>query len=124
MLLEYYFFGFASVFGAGDSGAGPSVFACSFAIFPPWLTNFLVWENSPSLWPTIFSTIKTDTWTLPLCTPIVYPTISGVIVQDLSHVFTTTLSVILIFDNFSSNLWFTYGPFLSDRDIVLAVLAY
>src|SRR5690606_7749791 len=64
------------------------LFAIFSALVPGCPLNVLVGENSPSLWPTMFSVTKTGMWRLPLCTPKVSPTISGVIVERRDQVFT------------------------------------
>ena len=56
------------------------------AFVPGWPLNILVGENSPSLCPTMFSVTYTGMWRLPLCTPKVNPTISGVIVERRDQV--------------------------------------
>src|ERR1044071_1403278 len=43
-------------------------------------------EFSPSLWPTIFSLTNTGINFLPLCTPIVSPTMSGTTVERRDQV--------------------------------------
>ena len=48
--------------------------------------------NSPSLWPTMFSLTNTGMKRIPLCTAIVWPTISGVIVERRDQVLITRLS--------------------------------
>jgi hypothetical protein len=55
-------------------------------VIPLWARNVRVGENSPSLCPTIFSVTYTGTNLLPLCTAIVCPTISGMIVERRDHV--------------------------------------
>src|SRR5215216_5307406 len=62
------------------------LFAIFSAFVPGCPLNKRVGENSPSLCPTIFSVTKTGIWRLPLCTPKVRPTISGVIVERRDHV--------------------------------------
>ena len=42
-----------------------------------------VGANSPSLWPTMFSVMYTGMNFFPLCTAIVWPTISGMTVDRL-----------------------------------------
>ena len=44
---------------------------------PEWARNVRVGANSPSLWPTIDSEMKTGTCLRPSWTAIVWPTISG-----------------------------------------------
>ena len=54
----------------------------------------VVGATSPSLCPTIDSVINTGTCSLPLCTAIVNPTISGEIDDDLAQVLIGFLFVI------------------------------
>src|SRR5581483_11986730 len=62
------------------------------ALSPPCPRNARVGANSPSLCPTMFSVTKTGTCALPLCTPMVCPTIAGTIVDARLQVFTTRFS--------------------------------
>ena len=48
-------------------------------------------ENSPNLWPTMFSVTSTGTNFLPLWTPNVRPTNCGMIVDRRDHVRITSL---------------------------------
>src|SRR3989338_4563571 len=80
-----YSFLVAAVAGAAPGAADFSA-STSFWSFPPWRTNFRVGENSPSLWPTIFSTTRTGRKSYPLCTDTVKPTISGVMVDARAQV--------------------------------------
>ena len=73
---------------AGAAGGAPAgVTALSFAL-PPALCplNVRVGENSPSLWPTMFSVTYTGMNFFPLWTAIVWPTISGMIVERRDQV--------------------------------------
>jgi uncharacterized protein YggU (UPF0235/DUF167 family) len=84
-----------------------------------------VGENSPSLLPTIFSVIYTGTNCLPLCTAMVCPTKSGVIIEALDHV----LMTVFLPDStfcwiFFSRLSWTKGPFLSERAISYAFISF
>jgi len=77
-----------------------------------------VGENSPNLCPTIFSVMNIGTCLLPLCTPIVSPTIMGKIVDARAQVFITAFSPErLRFSTFFSSLALMAGPFLVDLDI-------
>src|SRR5581483_151430 len=53
---------------------------------PAWPRNMRVGANSPSLWPTIASLMKTGMCFLPSWTAIVCPTISGKIVEARDQV--------------------------------------
>ena len=54
-----------------------------------------------------------------LCTAMVKPTMSGIIIEERDHVLMTDLRVVsFIFSTFSSNLWKMYGPFLSERGMI------
>src|SRR5204863_8031088 len=62
------------------------------ALSPPaWPRNSRVGANSPSLCPTIDSDTKTGTCLRPSCTAMVWPTISGKIVDMRDQVFTICL---------------------------------
>src|SRR5215210_6539773 len=63
-----------------------ATFAPFSAFVPEWPLNVRVGANSPSLCPTMFSVTYTGTCRLPLCTPNVSPTKSGVIVERRDHV--------------------------------------
>ncbi len=74
--------------------------------------------NSPSLWPTIASVTKTGTCFWPSCTAIVWPTMSGKIVEVRDHV----LTICLVPDVFIASMRACrrssiHGPFLLERDI-------
>ena len=58
----------------------------SLRVMPPWALKMRVGENSPSLWPTMFSVTYTATNALPLWTLKVWPTKSGVIVERRDQV--------------------------------------
>ena len=53
---------------------------------PPCALKTRVGENSPSLWPTMFSVTYTETNALPLCTLNVWPIKSGVMVDRRDQV--------------------------------------
>ena len=78
-----YFFCSTLGFTASTSDAFCSNSLC---ILPPCLKNFRVGENSPNLCPTISSFTFTLIKVLPLCTPNVKPTISGIIVESRDQV--------------------------------------
>jgi len=77
--------------------------------------NVLVGANSPSLCPTIFSVTYTGINLRPLCTAIVWLTISGRTVDRRDHVLITFFSpprfMISIFSNSDKS---TNGPFFND----------
>ena len=78
--------------------------------------NCRVGENSPSLWPTMFSVRYTGTNFLPLCTARVCPTISGITVERRDQVLTTFFSFSrFIASTFSRRCVSTNGPFFSER---------
>ena len=58
--------------------------------------------NSPSLWPTMFSVRYTGTNLLPLCTAMVCPTKSGVMVEPRDQVLNTRFS----FEALSTSIFF------------------
>ena len=60
--------------------------ASAFAVCAPCFLNVRVSENSPSLWPTMFSVTNTGLKILPLWTLNVRPTNSGVIVERRDQV--------------------------------------
>src|SRR5947208_16244279 len=62
------------------------LFAAFSAFVPGCPLNTRVGENSPSLWPTMFSVTNTGMCRLPLWTPKVIPTICGVIVERRDQV--------------------------------------
>src|SRR5688500_18235991 len=87
-----------------------------FALSPPaWPRNSRVGANSPSLWPTIDSEMKTGTCLRPSWTAIVWPTISGKIVLARDQV----LTIVLLPEEFIASMRSirrssTHGPFLED----------
>jgi len=66
----------------------------------------------------MFSVTKTGMWRRPSCTPIVKPSMSGIIVDALDQV---RMGVLLLLRRaasiFFANFGWTYGPFLTDLDI-------
>src|SRR5205823_9513312 len=90
------------------------------SVFPPaWPRKWRVGANSPSLWPTMFSLMKTGTCFRPSWTATVWPTISGKMVESRAQVRTTFLSrPALSLAIFCWRLGSMYGPFLSERDIL------
>lgn len=63
-------------------------------LWPAWPLNIRVGANSPSLWPTMGSVMKTGIKFLPLCTAIVSPTISGTIIEARDQVLITCLRLL------------------------------
>src|SRR5574340_65978 len=83
-----------------------------------WPLKVRVRENSPNLWPTMFSDIYTGMCCLPLCTAIVRPTNSGSTVERRDQVFTGRLSLVArTASTFLSKCASTNGPFLIERAI-------
>src|SRR6202044_1581587 len=60
--------------------------AAAFSVWAPCFLKVRVGENSPSLWPTMFSVTKTELKILPLCTRKVWPTKSGVMSERRDQV--------------------------------------
>jgi hypothetical protein len=101
------------------------LFAAFSAFVPGCPLNTRVGENSPSLWPTIFSVINTGMCRLPLWTPNVRPTISGDIVERRDHVriaggFAPPSRIFL---SVRETLKSMYGPFFNERGIFSSVLS-
>src|SRR6185295_9920241 len=92
-------------------GAGAATFLSA-----EWPLKVRVSANSPSLCPTMFSETYTGMCCFPLCTAIVRPTKSGVIVERRDQVLIGRLSLVAraastFFDRWAS----TNGPFLIER---------
>ena len=82
-----------------------------------WPLKVLVGANSPSLWPTIFSVMNIGTCRRPSWTAIVSPSMSGIIIDALDHVWIITLLLLrLAASTFLASFGWTYGPFFIDRD--------
>src|SRR5215831_8849214 len=82
--------------------------------------NVRVSANSPSLCPTMFSEMYTGICCLPLCTAIVSPTKSGVMVERRDQVLIGFLSLVArAASTFASRWPSTNGPFLIERAIYL-----
>ena len=89
--------------------------AAAFSVLVVCPLNVRVGENSPSLWPTMFSVTYTGMNFFPLCTAIVWPTISGTTVERRDQVLMTFFSLTrFIASSFSSSDVSTNGPFFSD----------
>src|SRR5437667_7441307 len=102
--------------GAAAAGAAPAAF--SRAAFTAWPLKVRVGDNSPSLCPIICSVTYTGMNFLPLCTAMVWPIISGTIVERRDQVFTTFFSFRAFSASTFSRRWpSTNGPFLSERPI-------
>jgi hypothetical protein len=83
---------------------------------PAWPRNVRVGANSPSLWPTICSEMKTGTCFRPSCTAIVWPTISGKIVELRDHVRIMFFEPDWFIDSMRpSRRSSTNGPFFAER---------
>src|SRR5437660_3686455 len=67
----------------------PAGFADFSTFLPLWPLNVRVIENSPSLWPTMFSEMYTGTNLRPLWTAMVWPTMSGMTVERRDQVLMT-----------------------------------
>src|SRR3990170_33761 len=83
---------------------------------PECTLKLRVAANSPSLWPTMFSVTRIGTCCLPLCTAIVSPTKSGVMVERRDQVLISffdpsTRALSTFFTRWAS----TNGPFLTER---------
>src|SRR5215813_9730445 len=132
MMRLLYAFGAAGAAGAA-AGAGapgppgmPAGFAAtSVAAFIECPLNWRVKLNSPSLCPTMFSVMYTGINFFPLCTAMVCPTNSGVMVERRDQVRRTFFSLrefmasMRAVRNPSTN-----GPFLVERGIKAAVSSY
>src|SRR5712671_7381819 len=101
---------------APPAGATPAAF--SSAAFTACPLKVRVGENSPSLCPIICSVTYTGMNFLPLCTAMVWPIISGTIVERRDQVFTTFFSLRVFRPSTFSRRWpSTNGPFFSERAI-------
>src|SRR5690242_13283198 len=96
------------------AGAAPAAF--SSAALTAWPLKVRVGENSPSLCPIICSVTYTGMNFLPLCTAMVWPIISGTIVERRDQVFTTFFSLRVFSPSTFSRKWpSTNGPFFNER---------
>src|SRR5437762_7838358 len=100
------------------AGAAAAAGAAALSDLAAWPLNVRVGANSPSLWPTMFSVTYTGMNLRPLWTAMVWPTISGKIVERRDQVRTTFLSLVwfmtVIFDCRCSSM---NGPFFAERAI-------
>src|SRR5262245_6276591 len=86
----------------------------SVAAFTECPLNVRVGENSPSLWPTMFSVTYTGMNFFPLCTAMVCPTNSGRIVERRDQVRTTFFSLAAVITaTFASRCVSVNGPFFT-----------
>src|SRR6201981_321941 len=122
-----YAFGAAGAAGvlpaAGAGAPGPpgtpaGRAAASVAAFMECPLKERVKLNSPSLWPTMFSVMYTGMNFLPLCTAIVWPTISGMMVERRDQVRSTFFSLREFIASTFDCRWLSMnGPFLVERAI-------
>src|SRR5271168_2888912 len=84
---------YAFAAGAAAAGAAAGLAAASVAAFIECPLNWRVKLNSPSLWPTMFSVTYTGINFFPLCTAMVWPTISGTTVERRDQVRSTFFSL-------------------------------
>src|SRR5207237_3199025 len=88
--------------------------------WPAWNRKVRVGANSPSLWPTMDSVTYTGTCLRPSWTAMVWPTMSGMIVDRRDHVLITRFSLrVLSSSTFLSRCSSTNGPFFRLRGIRL-----
>ncbi len=92
----------------------------TFAVCEPCFLNTRVGENSPSLWPTMFSVMKTELKVFPLCTKNVWPTKSGVTIERRDQVLIAFFApAAFILSIFSRRCDSTKGPFFNDLAIIV-----
>src|SRR6201982_3133944 len=109
-----YAFGAAGAAAPPPAGAGAA--ALSSAAFTAWPLKVRVGENSPSLCPIICSVTYTGMNFLPLCTAMVWPIMSGTMVERRDQVFTTFFSLRVFSASTFSRRWpSTNGPFFNER---------
>src|SRR5271166_4096266 len=97
--------------------ASNAPYFATLAVWAPCFLKVRVGENSPSLWPTIFSVTNTELKILPLCTRKVCPTKSGVIMDRRDQVLIGLFAPLFIFSIFSRSFTSTNGPFFNDLPI-------
>src|SRR6516225_595578 len=96
--------------------------AASVAAFIECPLKVRVKLNSPSLCPTMFSVTYTGMNFLPLCTAIVWPTISGTTVERRDQVRSTFFSLRAFIASTLVCRWLSMnGPFLVERAIKSAL---
>src|SRR5215470_13920737 len=105
------------------AGGAAGLAAVSVAAFMEWPLKVRVKLNSPSLWPTMFSVMYTGVNFFPLCTAIVWPTISGMMVERRDQVRNTFFSLreFIASTRPTRNLS-TNGPFFVERAMPLPAL--
>src|SRR6201997_2830183 len=102
----------------GPPGTPAGFAATSVAALMEWPLNWRVKLNSPSLWPTMFSVMYTGMNFLPLCTAIVWPTISGMMVERRDQVRSTFFSLRAFMASTLTSRWLSMnGPFFVERAI-------
>src|SRR5450631_2855559 len=117
-----YAFGADGVIAPGPPGTPAGLAAVSVAAFIECPLNCRVKLNSPSLCPTMFSVTYTGINFLPLCTAIVCPTISGIIVERRDHVRSTFFSLRAFMpEAFVARCASTNGPLFVERAIISSV---
>ena len=79
--------------GAPPPAGAAAAICAAFSAFVVWPLKNRVGANSPSLCPTMFSVMYTGMNFLPLCTAIVWPTISGTTVDRRDQVLMTFFSL-------------------------------
>jgi hypothetical protein len=95
------------------------LYLVTFAVCEPCFLNTRVGENSPSLWPTMFSVMKTELKVFPLCTKNVWPTKSGVTMERRDQVLIAFFAPdAFILSIFSRRCDSTKGPFFNDLAII------
>src|SRR5882672_4715040 len=113
-----YAFGAAGAAPGAPPPAGAAPAAFSSAALTAWPLKVRVGANSPSLWPIICSVTYTGINFLPLCTAMVWPIMSGTIVDRRDQVFTTFFSLRVFSASTLSRKWpSTNGPFFVERAI-------
>ena len=67
----------------------------------------------------MFSVMNIGTWRRPSCTAMVRPSMSGIIIEALDHVWMMTFVPLrLAASTFFASFGWTYGPFFTDLDTV------
>src|SRR5207302_1906847 len=93
--------------------------------WPAWYRKVRVGANSPSLWPTIDSVMYTGTCLRPSWTAMVWPTMSGMIVERRDHVLMTRFSLRELRSSTFFNRWSsTNGPFFRLRGMAFPTSAH
>src|SRR6266516_7249583 len=108
----------AGVIAPGPPGTPAGRAVVSVAAFIECPLNWRVKLNSPSLCPTMFSVMYTGINFFPLCTAIVWPTISGMIVERRDQVRKTFFSLREFIASMRNDRYPSMnGPFLVERAI-------